>query len=467
MRPVEHWMPPGARGMIGRTAHLRHQRAVSSIEPPQPIKAAEPPKSCNRKCPCLRLRDGPVSARQRPAPGARPANHQHLQPPGSQGPAVQVASTGGWAGLVGGGGHLPSAELQPSRRCGACDWRSFTASSGSNPWLVASWAGFDAATSGRRAINYSGGGNGDGISPPCAESALALHYASETLPALNCDASRSGFCQIRIAVTDPLPYGRRAQNPNPKPPKRNQPRTQRTQRTHCDESNATPGPKPPRSTQATHIRPARETPTPPFSPLPLQSRHANPSPPRSSNSGGTSSKGSGVQPTYGGGRYYPGGAAVPYRAGSKSALGIVPFLLLGSAIAFWPGVWLYGAYMYHYPNPYRYYNETSKANETREVICGCARFSVCGCDNNNDTAYYDELIGNGSYAALNKSIVNVARVNGTTTILINGTLANGTTVADEDADSEDSAAGSSMQALAEALGFWPVVAAVMATVFMA
>lgn len=182
---------------------------------------------------------------------------------------------------------------------------------------------------------------------------------------------------------------------------------------------------------------------------------------KTSNSGGTSSKGSGVQPTYGGGRYYPGGAAVPYRAGAKSAAGIVPFILLGSAIAFWPGVWLYGAYMYHYDNPYRFYNASSRANETRDVICGCARYAVCGCDDNNSTAYYDELIGNGSYDALNKSIVNVAKVNGTTTILINGTLANGTTVA-----GEDSAAAGSLQALAEAAGFWPVFATVIATVFL-
>lgn len=59
--PVEHWMPPGARRLIGQTAHLRHQKAVSSIEAPEPIKAAQPPKSCNRKRPCLRLRGRPVS----------------------------------------------------------------------------------------------------------------------------------------------------------------------------------------------------------------------------------------------------------------------------------------------------------------------------------------------------------------------------------------------------------------------
>ncbi|KAH7156597.1 hypothetical protein EDB81DRAFT_395703 [Dactylonectria macrodidyma] len=183
---------------------------------------------------------------------------------------------------------------------------------------------------------------------------------------------------------------------------------------------------------------------------------------KSSNSGGTSSKGSGVTPAYGGGRYYAGGAKVPYRAGAVTAAGVVPFLLVGSAIAFWPGTWAYGAYMYHYDNPYRYHNVSSSANETREVICGCARYSVCGCEENNSTAYYDDLIGNGSYAALNKSVINVAKVNGTMTLLINGTLDNGTT-----AVGEDSAAPGSMQGMAEALGLWPVVAAVLATVFLA
>ncbi|KAI5467623.1 hypothetical protein BGZ63DRAFT_399188 [Mariannaea sp. PMI_226] len=181
-----------------------------------------------------------------------------------------------------------------------------------------------------------------------------------------------------------------------------------------------------------------------------------------SNSGGSSSSGSGPPPTYGGGRYYPGGAAVPYRAGSKTPGGIVPFVLVGSALAFWPGVWLYGAYMYHYNNPYHYYNASSKANETRDVICGCSYYGVCGCNDNNDTSYYNELIGNGSYASLNKSIVDVAKVNGTETILINGTLPNGTTV-----KSDDSAAGGGLHSLIEALGFWPAIAAVLATVFLA
>ncbi|KAH7108912.1 glycine-rich protein [Dactylonectria macrodidyma] len=180
-----------------------------------------------------------------------------------------------------------------------------------------------------------------------------------------------------------------------------------------------------------------------------------------SNEGGYSSKGSGVQPTYGGGRYYPGGAAVPYQSGVVTATGLTPFLLIGSALAFWPGVWLYGAYMYHYNTPYRFYNASSQANETREITCGCARYAVCGCEENNSTQYYNDLVGNGSYAPLNKSIVNVSRVNGTMTILINGTLPNGTTAA-----GEDSAAPGSMKGLVEAFGVCPVAVAVLATVYL-
>ncbi|CAM1504627.1 Fc.00g022180.m01.CDS01 [Cosmosporella sp. VM-42] len=180
-----------------------------------------------------------------------------------------------------------------------------------------------------------------------------------------------------------------------------------------------------------------------------------------SNSGGSSSKGSGPQPNFVGGRYYGGGAATPYRAGGRSASGILPFVLVGSLLAFWPGVWLYGAYMYPYHNQYRYHNDTSDEDESRPIICGCAQYSVCGCDENNNTDYYNELIGTGDYSKLNKSLVNVADVNGTTTILINGTLPNGTTV-----QSDDSAAGDSMRTMLQALGFWPAIAAVIATVFL-
>ena len=70
----------------------------------------------------------------------------------------------------------------------------------------------------------------------------------------------------------------------------------------------------------------------------------------SSNIGGTTRQGSGVTPNYGGGRYYGGGATTPYTAGSRSPLGIaaIPLAFGAGALAFYPGLWLYGAYAYPY-----------------------------------------------------------------------------------------------------------------------
>lgn len=172
--------------------------------------------------------------------------------------------------------------------------------------------------------------------------------------------------------------------------------------------------------------------------------------------GGTSRGGSGPRPAYGG--YYGGGGSTPYTSGKKSPVGLIaPLALGGAALAFWPGLWLGGAYLYHYHNPYYYRNHTNNKDEEREVICGCAKESVCGCDENNNTDYITSLIGNGSYAALNKTLVNVAEVNGSMTLLINGTLPKGTT-----ADGPDSA-GATIQAL----GLWPAATAVLAIVFLA
>ncbi|KAL2135511.1 hypothetical protein VTI74DRAFT_8242 [Chaetomium olivicolor] len=181
-----------------------------------------------------------------------------------------------------------------------------------------------------------------------------------------------------------------------------------------------------------------------------------------SNAGGRTTTGSGPRAAYGGGRYYGGGASVPYRSGSPSPSGIFPAFLLGSALAFWPGWWL-GAHLYHYNHPYHYHNYSSGQNETKPVTCGCDPYNVCSCDENTDQQYMNDLIGNGSYAALNKSLITVADVNGTSTILINGTLPNGTTAAG--GDESPNHAGDSFRAMLQHLGWWPVIATVCAVVF--
>ena len=71
--------------------------------------------------------------------------------------------------------------------------------------------------------------------------------------------------------------------------------------------------------------------------------------------------------------------------------------------------------------------QDSGVNETKPVTCLCDAYSECGCDDNGNTTFLDALIGDGSYAALNKTLIDVADINGTSTIILNGTLPNGTT----------------------------------------
>lgn len=169
----------------------------------------------------------------------------------------------------------------------------------------------------------------------------------------------------------------------------------------------------------------------------------------SSSVGGSTRAGSGPSRSYGRGGYYGGGAVTPYQAGSRTPKGLIAGAVLApvAILAIMPGLWLYGAYPYYFNNPYRFYNRstvnetnnnndknnlgkrqaTTGANEMLPVVCLCQEYSVCGCDENTDQAYLDDLIGNGSYAALNKTLVTVSQVNGTKSLVLNGSLPNGTT----------------------------------------
>ena len=175
---------------------------------------------------------------------------------------------------------------------------------------------------------------------------------------------------------------------------------------------------------------------------------------------------SSVRPSYGGGKYYGGGATTAYSAGTRSPLGITPYLIGGAALGIFPGLWLYGAYAYPYSHSYSFVNRTDTnssnpngVNETLPVTCLCQEYSACGCDDNGNTTYIDSLLGNGSAADMNSSLVTVSPVNGTKTVVINGTLPNGTTTT--------SAAGPGVkQTLLESSGFWVVGAIVGYTVWL-
>jgi hypothetical protein len=184
-----------------------------------------------------------------------------------------------------------------------------------------------------------------------------------------------------------------------------------------------------------------------------------------------------VQPSFGGGRFYGGGATTPYTSGGRSPLGITPFLLGGAALAVLPGLWLYGAYSYPYHHPYTFHNRTATnattngttaerrsiwerqaeqgVEQTKPVTCLCATYQECGCDDSGNTTFLDSLIGDGTYANLNLSVVNVVDINSTSTIVLNGTLPNGTTVS---GGTEDANRAGGVRGLMEASGSWVVVA---------
>ncbi|MCJ1246962.1 hypothetical protein MMC30_004173 [Trapelia coarctata] len=178
----------------------------------------------------------------------------------------------------------------------------------------------------------------------------------------------------------------------------------------------------------------------------------------SGSSGGRSTSSTSSSPSYGGGRYYGGGSTSAYTAGARSPLGVAPFFIGGAALGFFPGLWLYGAYAYPYSHPYNFRNTTANQNQSLPVECVCAQYSACGCDDNSNSTYIDDLIGNGSLADMDDTLVRVTVVNGTKTLVINGTLPNGT-------DGATSAAHSSTRTWAENSGFWVVGAVVGLTVW--
>lgn len=148
-----------------------------------------------------------------------------------------------------------------------------------------------------------------------------------------------------------------------------------------------------------------------------------------------------------------------------------------AALSVFPGLWLYGAYNYPYNHPYSFYNrsaphntttrrdliirqDTIGANETKPVTCLCAVYAECGCDDNSNTTFLDALIGDGSYASLNQSLVTVADVNGTSTIVLNGTLPNGTTTS---GGTEN--ANAATRTIVEFSGYWVMIAVVGCSVY--
>lgn len=137
-----------------------------------------------------------------------------------------------------------------------------------------------------------------------------------------------------------------------------------------------------------------------------------------------------------------------------------------AALAFFPGLWLYGAYAYNNHHHYNYHNETSNRNESIPIMCLCQEYSVCGCEDNDNSTYLNSVLNvkDSSELPANSSIVRVADVNGTTTIIINGTLPNGTTAADPSIEESFEDSSSMPRELLKFSGYWLMISLVIASV---
>ncbi|KAI9822215.1 MAG: hypothetical protein M1832_003038 [Thelocarpon impressellum] len=181
-----------------------------------------------------------------------------------------------------------------------------------------------------------------------------------------------------------------------------------------------------------------------------------------SNAGGSTTQGSGAPRFYGG--YYGGGSATPYTAGKRSPRGITPRLLPIAALSIFPGLWLYSAFSYPYNRPY-YFRNSTDGNRTAPlpVTCLCQEYSVCGCDDNDDSTFLTSVLPNGTDTSrLNKSVVAISQVDGRKTIVLNGTLPNGTTAP----GGTDPVSAGVRQLLLEHAGWWVVGGIVYAAVWM-
>ena len=183
--------------------------------------------------------------------------------------------------------------------------------------------------------------------------------------------------------------------------------------------------------------------------------------------GGRTISGSGARPAYG--NRYAGGAAVPYKAGGRSPTrGVAPYAFGFAGLAIFPGLWLYGS-LYAYPYGYGYHYLRDGENRTSNVTCLCQRYQVCGCDPQENNTLLREQIANGSAdgTPVNSSTVRtVEYANGTTMSYINGSLPNGTTAPGGTEPSNEQQISAGVQLAMSYLGYWVMVAAVLASVYM-
>lgn len=81
-----------------------------------------------------------------------------------------------------------------------------------------------------------------------------------------------------------------------------------------------------------------------------------------------------------------------------------------------------------------------------------------------DPEYQRELLQDGSYDNLNKSLITVSEINGTSTIVLNGTIPNNTAEAAQSGGGGEES--SAMHTVMQGAGYWALTALVGSAVFL-
>lgn len=135
-----------------------------------------------------------------------------------------------------------------------------------------------------------------------------------------------------------------------------------------------------------------------------------------------------------------------YRSGQNSPSGIRPFRVptAAGAAAIFPGTWGAGVYVYSYNLDEDDLEETGldgsfldDLDDPVPVRCLCEEFLECSCEEENDEDYLQFLIDDSDVEDLDEEIVAFNTVNGTMTLVINGTQPNGTESLGDSSDESD------------------------------
>ena len=101
------------------------------------------------------------------------------------------------------------------------------------------------------------------------------------------------------------------------------------------------------------------------------------------------------------------------------------------------------------------------------MSCLCQRYQVCGCDPDNNSTFLEDVVGNGTNAPVNTTLVRTVDYgNGTASTYINGSLANGTTASGGTDPSNADQIAAGVKLMMSYAGYWVMVVTMIAAVIV-